>query len=390
MFAAIVAISQAKRVRLVSDSAYVLRILDSLVSGTPVAKFQRAVNFDLITQLSIALRGRTRQEVSWLKIDSHQDVFGSFPAVDHYHILGNHVADLDAKRQYTKIGHEVTDVVEAMAHSEQEWSSRFFEYCQYLCRITKRISSQTKPWLQQVEPVQENNEHVQFLDSWHPSVEVVYFDFDQPEGFESTFVYGERYMLALFMWLRKLAWPVEASSEDIGITWLELFVDFSISTGVRFPTLTGQYMGCPVFQRQGPAALLTENPLIDKIKHFRSSIKAVCYRNNSDVVPLKYAVHKCRSLMRFDGGKVGTGFSVRPVLVCQSRTIAAIEKFHQQGRSISGYGSKLQTSIHLDYGSPTLDIPHVEDTLFSQRVEAWLSARYRNCAHRARVRRLGG
>eukprot|EP00438_Fugacium_kawagutii_P009671 Skav216987 [mRNA] locus=scaffold594:216399:217610:+ [translate_table: standard] len=388
LFAIAVAVSQAWKTRVISDSQYALRILEALVSGIELAVFQRAPNFDLITLLSIALKGRGRDCISWIKIESHQDLLGPVFGMDFYHVLGNHVADSEAKKQYHAVGQEVTKIIEDVARHEKEWSENFFRFCQFLCKITKRISGLNKSHVEDAKPEVDDNSYVEQLSAWQPTVTTCTFHFETPPGFESSFVYGERYMLALFAWLRSLTWPTETSPHDVGVTWLELFVDFCLSTGVPFPSCTGFHKGCPVFQRHGSAALLVENPLVDKIKHFRSSVKALCYRNNADIVPLGFAVHKCRSLMKFPGGKIGSGFSVRPTLVSQHRTVAAIEKFHNQGRSVSGYGSKLQTHISLDYGSPVLVIPQVDDTPFTARIEGWLLSRYRNCHHRARVRRL--
>lgn len=90
--------------------------------------------------------------------------------------------------------------------------------------------------------------------------------------------------------------------------------------------------------------------------------------------------------MRYESGRPQSGITLRPCLVAQEITMKAIRKFHSEGRNEKFTGGKLAAHISIPVDKPVLVVAPV-DSSAEHRIKRWLNARYRNCAHRARVKK---
>lgn len=194
-------------------------------------------------------------------------------------------------------------------------------------------------------------------------------------------------MQGLRQWLSALTWPGDMNYSSPGITWLELYVDYVCSTGIKMPTCLGKWEGCGIFQATKGSVLLKENPLVDRIAHFRQSIRAVAYLANVCIFPFDKITNKCRSLLRYESGRPQSGVTVRPQLVSQEVTMRTIRKFHSTGRNEKRTGGKLAANISIPVDQPVIQVALVDDSPHETRIRSWLHARYRNCAHRARTKK---
>eukprot|EP00438_Fugacium_kawagutii_P006740 Skav219152 [mRNA] locus=scaffold1574:837152:838471:+ [translate_table: standard] len=386
--AVVVALRIAFHVHFISDSAYVLHLLEMILHRQwDLRQFCKYTNFDLIIELFAAIGTRTASAISWEKIQSHQSLSGIHDDIDLYKALGNDAVDRFAKEQWLKFPNHDRQLVNTIASHFEEWSSMFEQFCSFACEVTYRISKSSK-----------GEDNVGLVVDSHGNIEDELSRWEIRNGshtvaipdipdFPSKFVYGERYMLGLRQWLASLTWPDDQDMVSPGITWLELYVDFVCSTGIRMPTCIGQWEGCQIFEATKGAILLRENPLIDRIAYFRQSIRAVAYLSNQSIFPFDKITNKCRSLMRYESGRPQSGLLVRPVLVNQALTMMTIRQFHSQGRNAKNTGGKLASHISIPLDRTVLVVAQIDDSCFRQRIRSWLSARYRNCAHRARIRK---
>lgn len=96
---------------------------------------------------------------------------------------------------------------------------------------------------------------------------------------------------------------------------------------------------------------------------------------------------KCKTLLRFEGGRPQSGLSQRPILIHTQLPIHTIREFHLSGRNVHTDGSKLASKIDIPTSHVKLAVPPVEDTPHEARIQTALLFRYRKCATRARVRK---
>ena len=142
--------------------------------------------------------------------------------------------------------------------------------------------------------------------------------------------------------------------EDPGISWLELFVDFRLATGVLAPIAEGSLKGNFKFRMPSSKDLLVEQSCSEQLKHFRSGIKALANVCGTPTHPDCF-VTRCKSLLCFPGGRETTGFGIRPSLV-SSRTVSCVQTLHEQGGPKRGKGFDLSK---IPVASPCLFVPAV-------------------------------
>ena len=131
-----------------------------------------------------------------------------------------------------------------------------------------------------------------------------------------------QFSVALVCWINHLQWPCKEVPEDPGVSWLDLFVDFRLATGVLAPIAEGSFEGNFKFRMPSSKDLLVEQPGSVQLKHFRSEIKALANVCGTPTHPDCF-VTRCKSLLCFPGGRETTGFGIRPALV-SSRTVLCI------------------------------------------------------------------
>eukprot|EP00438_Fugacium_kawagutii_P011699 Skav231754 [mRNA] locus=scaffold695:40173:41243:+ [translate_table: standard] len=345
-------------------------------------------NFDLLIELFAAVAGRTREHITWEKIHSHQDLSELRDPLAVYKALGNDAADLFAKEQWDLFPDVDKQLIESISEHVKTWSSNFEKFCSYVCSVTHRISKHSRGEVD-CSTIEGNQteDGTDELSHWAISGPVVHLAIPDIPNFESTFIYGEMFMRGLRLWLSALTWPQGFDGNSPGITWLELYVDFVCSTGIKMPTCLGKWEGCNLFEATKGAILLRENPLVDRLAYFRQAVRAVSYLANQTIFPFDHVTNKCRSLMRYESGRKQSGITVRPQLVAQEMTMRTIRKFHSEGRNQKGTGGKLAMNISIHVDHPILNVAPIEDSCPKLRIKAWLNARYRNCAHRARIKK---
>eukprot|EP00438_Fugacium_kawagutii_P029797 Skav231465 [mRNA] locus=scaffold1100:61137:62328:- [translate_table: standard] len=263
-----VALNMAEQVHIFSDSSYALGILQKILAGTPVGFFQRAANFDLIIEMYRMVGMRTSDTIRWTKLRSHTQLTEYVDMLELYHALGNDAADEAAKGCHEAVPVDTQHMVDAISAHEELWSKKFMEFCKFSCSMTYMVSnffSQDQRTNNQCDRPDRGLE----LAAWNYECPKMSFAIPRTPEWESNFLYGEQFMLALRLWLEALQWPVDEVEDSPGITWLELYVDFVVATGVRTPTCTGFFKKQMIFQRAIGSVLLKDNPLIDQVNNFR-------------------------------------------------------------------------------------------------------------------------
>lgn len=218
----------AEKLEVCGDSSYALDILDEILEGTSLEHFHKRVNFDLIIQLFQAVGSRTRDEIRWKKIKSHQSLEEVQDLLQLYDALGNDAADLSAKSCHECVREDVQTMVDEISNHEKEWSKQLLSFAKFSCILTYEAS---KFFRKDGESQMENNtsDRSESLIAWQFEAPKVCYAIPEIPQWESKFVYGEHFMLALKFWLQSISWPAHAVEGSPGITWLELYVDFVIA-----------------------------------------------------------------------------------------------------------------------------------------------------------------
>ena len=206
----------------------------------------------------------------------------------------------------------------------------------------------------------------QRLEHWQPSAPLRTFSCNLTADLVNSVPHPPVFSLALACWINHLQWPCRAEPCDPGVSWLELFADFRLATGVLTPIAEGSFKGNFKFRMPNGADQLVEQPLSVHLKHFRSGIKAIANVCQTPTHPDCF-VSRCKSLLCFFGGRETTGFGIRPSFV-SSRTVTCIQALHEQGGSKRG--KKGFDVSKIPVGPPCLVLPEIvfDETTPEQRI----------------------
>ena len=347
LYAIIIAVSIIQNIRIFSDSLYALGILEiPLNRQYSIPDLSVKTNWDLVCQLIVAVGNRTKDEIQGFHIHSHQDLEEDIPLIEKYHRIGNAVADYHASEY---LANENTALPQAIALWNDFYNTLWQDFSLVACKIT-RLFAKHSASTKHDPPISAGHS----LEQWQPPAPLKIFSCDLPTELVNSVPHPPQFSVALVCWINHLQWPCEAVPEDPGISWLELFVDFRLATGVLAPIAEGSLKGNFKFRMPSSKDLLVEQSCSEQLKHFRSGIKALANVCGTPTHPDCF-VTRCKSLLCFPGGRETTGFGIRPSLV-SSRTVSCVQTLHEQGGPKRGKGFDLSK---IPVASPCLFVPAV-------------------------------
>lgn len=173
---------------------------------------------------------------------------------------------------------------------------------------------------------------VSTLSEWKVTDPTISFHVDVPDDHACMFPHPSYFVKAVVQWSNLLCWPRDITDSDVGVTWLELFVDFITATAVYLPVQRGKHRGYHLYESSGNGLVVDD--LNTQIVVFRSCLKLVGALMQKPTYPQDRNINLCKSLSGFPGSRPTAGLRGRPKLVCQERTIQSLAKFFDNGAHV--------------------------------------------------------
>ena len=359
LYALLVAIKTALKIPgspkiiFVTDASYVCRCIEKFVQVHAVPIDSRICNADLINQI-VALWVSDRFSIK--KVKSHQKFDHARNLEQLWDILGNTCVDMAATCSLKSMPSQIR----TLSTNQYEWYVReknwLLEVCRYvLVHNRKRIhlidqlpqqsevtsdqnDSQIPPNGILMPPKLFKHDAIDFLTNFYPinyaalpnTGEAFLPDLNILQFFQQ----GPNMARALALWASMLRWPIQMDPsynrpDDWGIAWVELFINFSLVTGLYFPIKISGVGAKTVF-----AAFESEEALLAPKSRRSLAIQTLCFQRslcslNSFFNGLwfpKFDSNKCRSLTHIKWEVQAAGIPCRPVLPLQSQTLSTVQK----------------------------------------------------------------
>ena len=343
--AMVVALELRLDATIVTDCQSNIDLWISTAGGLSTTSLSTKPNADLIARLALIPRPPTQRVC---KVKSHTNWYGITDSRVAFHHLGNDIADTADKRALAQIDPQVRKASDAIFKDEKYDTQQLtpvLTYCAkttilYLQKIAESLAaSQSKP------------AKLQKIFNWQPIAQTITIPAFSTELVEA-YMWGTAFARSIEKWLALLQWPVEASSDDPGISWLELLVNWLLLSGMEIPRVlklsTPGAKGLPKdaysirTSQQDQIALLqpfswtqTTNP---------SKAPRVLQRRIPDqILPWQFK-QNVTSLTIFGAQQKTSGFCRRPILPRQADTIQLILKDYNQGKFVLPWDFNLKNT----------------------------------------------
>eukprot|EP00438_Fugacium_kawagutii_P019922 Skav203126 [mRNA] locus=scaffold3040:49685:51112:+ [translate_table: standard] len=380
----------------VTDAKYICDLIQNLLDpSTPMIDVETS-NVDLIEQIQ-PLWQHPRFQLR--KVKSHRTVDSAKDRADLYDILGNMFAD-KAVTSVLQFAHkDITYMSNRIAAFHDQEKIRLTEVATFLIDLNK---SRLKKLDQEKCPpplTREVRQHegmaskimgpeaLTFMIAYAPSDHVQFASDEIPdlEYFQAC-QQGAKLGMAVVFWLQTLKWPPDVpksgDSTDWGISWIELFFDFHVSTAMTFPIrIEGLKKQAKYVPLDHPdVALLPSQKKSPAYQAFclQKMISTIETISGLKFMP-HFKSHKCSSLNRLGLQGKTAGVPRRPTLRYPEPTMLAVSNYfrYTDGKLVQSHAFD-----HFD-GVPTVDIPDVTDLRTDERCR--LYQRLMKRASRART-----
>ena len=267
------------------------------------------------------------------KVKSHQDPGQVSDGLLHA-CLGNMAADMAARAAAAQELSLVVDESEAVAQWHAEQKAHFLQYCQFLLDLARAIAP-TRRQIRQGEadarPQVQSQElrHSRWLALNQPGQ----YCNGLPQRIEDKLielVWPPYFTKALLTWAAGLGWPTAQAPEDPsrGVTYLELLLNFSVTSGVCVPVLSRSHQrgGAYIDPATGSGILL---PLVTRelLITFTAALKALSRHFDQPMLQGR-AVKNIRTLSSWPGEPpYRKGRLVRPTLREAQATVEMVQTF---------------------------------------------------------------
>ena len=177
--------------------------------------------------------------------------------------------------------------------------------------------------------------------------------------------WGAKVACEVMAWCRTLRWPSkrEQSKDDFGITYLELFVNFLVTTGKQVPVTISKHQGVTVFCDINDTSAVIQSSRAKSATAQAVVLNAIIQQlaayTQQKLIPVS-KMHRVPSLQRlgYSHMRGKTGYKQRPQMMNNDLTLRIIEEFLQQGKD-PGLDSLVVSQHHLDHADQ-IDIPYLE------------------------------
>eukprot|EP00438_Fugacium_kawagutii_P016818 Skav203777 [mRNA] locus=scaffold206:291037:292950:+ [translate_table: standard] len=323
--AAVQAQEMCLEVPIITDSAYVITCHQLVASTMDIQALHKKPNWDLLSRLH-QLHWHQGIRIPVQKIKSHQDLLVSDP-LERKLRLGNAMADEAAKQANRHHATCITQPLRSLADSQQEDQRRLRE--QYQMRA--KIGSLTARLLQPEVVPSAPGDRLALLLNWQIEDPVTYpLQVNQPVLALSS-RWGPVYSSLLLHWLQSLKWPSQPDRNEppVGISWIELLVNFMAVTGRTVPiSVSGQFL-C---QEEDAMMDIHAHGISQAAKSFRSSIDHLQTLAGHALLP----PHTCcmvKSIYLLDSGLFRQGIRFRPEMPQQQATLRLLHEYCQEHKT---------------------------------------------------------
>ena len=302
---------------IVTDSSYTLNVFSQVQKDFRFVNYHGCENYDLILMLCLCFQeGKDPTAFQVKKIASHQEFDGITSLLDKYAILGNRLADLMAKKttQENRSNFHRASWSLGKTYGRQQQILR-----QYLRLLVEVDILRQEAKSKQKEKVTSSRAYTDDLEVWQPDALPQQIVVNQTEEFLSGFLPGANVMIAMIRWAQMLQWPQEESSACLGISHVELVINFLVVTAQPLPVILqrvgkfSEYRDPILF----PEAALLPHNIWDDVRILEHFITYVRKFAKVDVFP-KQVHAKRRYLGIYGCSKAIQGYRWRPILPMQA------------------------------------------------------------------------
>ena len=247
-----------------TDSQYVIHTVESIVQNQFMHRLDKIAHSDLVIELSQHI---AQKEFIFHKVKSHRHITDATDFADLWSIVGNHLADMACTASLKRIPKEIRDLLNAAREhrkNEKKCLERMFAYLAALnrCRSVLISKLDKKPNVREQE-LGLHDAAVSESDALGQHAGVLMQNFSLLNGAPYIHVeldpelaianlQGVRLAHAIWKWLSSLKWSTDPSLETTGvfkwgISWLELFFNFHLTTGFTLPIKINRQNGTPQY-----------------------------------------------------------------------------------------------------------------------------------------------
>eukprot|EP00438_Fugacium_kawagutii_P031368 Skav216014 [mRNA] locus=scaffold833:343710:344996:+ [translate_table: standard] len=375
------------RVDFVTDAKYVWDLVDHIQDPAYLTMDVNTSNIDLIEQI-IPLWSHPRFQVR--KVKSHRSIDSAVDRADLYDILGNACVDkaVSAILQFTH--KDILAMTHRIADFHKREKEKLGQVAKYLIDLNRtrmnfleKIKLEPRPVVQvsASDPVGAmpcklmGDEARNFLAVYTPN-DHTQFATDEIPDMECFLAcqQGARLSMAVVFWLQTLLWPPDVettqAASDWGISWLELFFDFNISTAMTFPIrvegLKKQSKYVEFHQQE--AQILPQQKRSPAYQAFclQKMISTIETISGLTFMP-RFKSGKCTSLNHLNLQGKTSGVPRRPTLRHPKETMCAISEYFCKTN-----GKLVQSHAFIPWtGETSVDVPMVNELPTDERCKLY-------------------
>ena len=223
---------QPTQVTIVTDSNYVLYAKDLVLGTQDVRMLHKQANYDLLQKLHRQTQAHPMP--GFRKVRAHQTLSCSDMDL-RWDRIGNMVADEAAKAAANNLAKDFTTDLRRQADTDRQMRQHLQQ--QYMFRYEMSVLRAKKA--QSARSGEQADQDMQLRDvlNWDPQPNVQFAQ--PPEMVEISKIsrWGQKFSMLVMQWLATLIWPTEAerTSPPVGITWIELIINFLLTTQHSIP-----------------------------------------------------------------------------------------------------------------------------------------------------------
>ena len=299
-----------------SDSQYATNIANALrVTNETIGHWAVRRNGDILTRMYLQVQAGQAGEVRKIKSQ-----------VMWYHICGNDRADQSAKFAQSCDASDFHKLMDDMQRREQETNELLFPFYVFIARQAKRmvaVMAQAKQGRATASPPLPHPGIFVSGPQYAPRWTLQPLDDEQVEACFMTATIAN----AVMKWISKVRWPDQPQPQDLGVSWVELFLSFKHDQQMEMPFSMASKDPRPHYKlrQQIPEAILLPQRGSDEIKVFQTVMKAMAGLLGTLILPMDER-GKCYSMKRYGFRQRGhLGFLMRPAFPEAARVHQVLE-----------------------------------------------------------------
>eukprot|EP00438_Fugacium_kawagutii_P034114 Skav223655 [mRNA] locus=scaffold4170:94647:95852:+ [translate_table: standard] len=379
--------TQASAIQFVTDAKYVCDIIAKIQNQDVSLDGPSATNTDLVGTIR-NLWNPERHRI--VKIKSHRPFSSAKDLEDLFLILGNHCADVAVTAALQAIPPVLKEAAQACADHHVAEQSRLAKVLLYLLALNRKRNHLLKlpsaipglpaPLPQEAPAKMPKHlfglDAVSFLSQYAPPDFAPWVSDPVPqESILQACQQGARLAHAMISWCLSLRWPTDLqadfrSTEDWGISWFELWVNFYITTGCTFPIrisgLGARSVYLDYFSPDAQLQPAARRAVFSQAFVFQKALSQLSTMTGIRWFPsFKTAV--CCSMKHLNYTGKAAGIPCRPSLLQPDVTMFHISKFLS---SLEGTHSLAAPFPNLQV-QPSLNIPIYDEIPVSERYKRY-------------------